>query len=357
VHAEGPPTAMDESRRLLDPTPAAAALGADRQAGGTGGGAAVSRRRRARAAAGGGGGARRGLAGALLLALAAGVLLPAALAAQQPPDPDAVLDGVVHEYGGVAAGWLERVLPMAQRTFALLATLELAVSGLLWALAGTALDQVAAGLLKKFIVLAFFLMLLTSFPLWLPAVFHGFEVAGQTATGIASTNPSRLFDLGLSIADHMLLALGEIGLLAHPAGVLVGTFATLIVVLAYAAIAAQLCVTLVEVYLVFSGGALFLGFAGFRATVPFAEGYLLYAFQTGAKVYVLYLVTGAGTALSERWAVVDFVLPGGGVPPALTPFFAVMAGAVVLALLTWRAGAIASRLTAGAGFNLREALR
>ena len=300
---------------------------------------------------------RRRLARAVALGVGLAALGAAALAAQPAPNPDGVLDSVVQEYGGVAAGWLGQVLPMAQRTFGLLATLELAVSGLLWTLGGTALDQVAAGLLKKFIVLAFFLSLLTLFPLWLPALTHGFEVAGQTASGTGSINPSRILDLGLAIADRMLLALADIGLLANPTGVLVGTFTTLLVVLAYAAIAAQLCLTLVEVYFVLSGGALFLGFAGFRGTVPFAEAYLLYAFQTGAKVYVLYLVTGAGAALSEQWAGIDFAGAGGGVPASLAPFFAVMTGALVLALLSWRAGAIAARLTAGAGLNLREALR
>jgi type IV secretion system protein TrbL len=296
---------------------------------------------------------------------ATGLLLAAATAHAQPAPPapsgnaanaDGILDGVVQTYGAASIAWLATVLPLAQRLFALLATLELAISGLFWAIGRDSLDAVAAALLRKFIVLAFLFTLLFEFPLWLPAVTRSFEAAGQAASGTATVNPSLLLDDGIAIGAHMLSAIDDAGLLTHPGGALVADLTALIVILAYALIAVQLCLTLCEVSLVLTGGALFLGFAGFRVTAPLAEGYLIFSFQTGVKVYLLYLLTGVGTTLSNQWAGIDFQLFAGPAPPTLAPQFAVMTGALVLCVLVWRTGAISARLIHSASFHLREAL-
>jgi type IV secretion system protein TrbL len=295
---------------------------------------------------------------ALLLLLATA----ATANAQTPPTggapgaADGILDGVVHTYSSASIAWLATILPIAQRLFALLATLELAVSGLFWALSRETLDAVAAALLRKFIVLSFLFTLLFEFPLWLPAITRSFEAAGQAASGTTAVNPSLLLDDGIAIGAHMLQAIDDAGLLTHPAGALVADLTALIVIVAYALIAVQLCLTLCEVSLVLTGGALFLGFAGFRVTAPLAEGYLLFSFQTGIKVYLLYLLTGVGTTLSAQWAAIDFQLFATDAPPTLAPQFAVMTGALVLCVLVWRTGGIAARLVHSASFHLREAL-
>jgi type IV secretion system protein TrbL len=287
---------------------------------------------------------------------AAACLLPAAAAAQAPP-PDSILDGVVRAYGDASSGWLERILPLAQQLFAVLATLEFAVSGLLWAAGRHSLDVVAAALLRKFLVLSFAFMLIWQFPLWLPAVARGFEAAGQTGSGTSAVNPAQILDYGVTIAGHMILSVEDAGFLIHPAGVLLGEATALVVLLAYALISVQLCMTLCEIAFVLTGGVLFLGFAGFRVTAPFAAGYLLYSFETGIKVYLLYLLVGVGTTLSQQWAAIDFALVQTPQPPTLGPQLAVMAGALVLCALVWRVGGIAGRLAHAASFRLDEALR
>jgi type IV secretion system protein TrbL len=309
------------------------------------GGAPVSGRRAAAAAA----------AALTLLLLAAA--LPGGAAAQGPPDPDGILDGVVRGYVDAGAGWLERLVPLAQRLFALLATLEFAVSGLFWALGREALDAVAAALVRKFMVLSFAFTLLWEFPVWLPAVTRGFEAAGQAGSGTSAVNPSQVFDYGMTIGANMLAGLHDYGILTHPAGILVGEAVVLIVLLAYCLIAVQLCLTLCEVAFVLTGGVLFLGFAGCRLTAPFAEGYLVYSFQTGIKVFLLYLLVGVGTGLSQQWAAINFSLQQNPQAPTLAPQFAVATGALVLCILVWRTGGISSRLAHHASFRLDQALR
>ncbi len=307
------------------------------------------------------------LAVVVLLALALAVPARAAGAAAGEPgvprqqDAAGVVDGLVLDYETAAAGWLARIVPLAERTFALLATLELAVSGIWWALGRDGLDAALAALLRKFMLLSFLFSLIYLFPLWVPAITRGFEAAGQSATGTTAVNPSQLLDLGITIASNLLLAVGNAGFLTDPTGNIVASATALLVVLAYAGIAAQICMTLVETYIVLTGGALFLGFASFRGTAPFAEGYLLYAFQTGVRVYLLYLLAGVGTALSRQWVVLSLTPAGaGGQPPApsLTLDFQLLAGALILCLLVWRVpAAVAARLTQGATLRLQDSLR
>jgi type IV secretion system protein TrbL len=297
------------------------------------------------------------LAAGALLTVAILLAWPAAASAQPGADPG-ILDNLVRGYQDISASWLERIQPIAQRTFALLATLELAVSGLFWALERASLDAIAASLVRKIFVLSFLFSLLTLFPLWIPSITAGFDAAGQAASATGAVNPSQVLALGNSIAARMLLSFGSLGLLVNPVGVLLASFTALFVVLAFALIAAQLCLTLIETYIVITGGALFLGFAGFRVTAPLTEGYLAYAFQVGVKIYLLYLLTGVGTGLAQQWATLDFA-PGFDVaPPSLANHFEVMCGSIIFCLLVWYIPrTISSRLVHGLSFRLAEAIR
>jgi type IV secretion system protein TrbL len=276
----------------------------------------------------------------------------------QPPPADGILDGIVRGYQDLSVSWLERIQPLAQRTFAILATLELAVSGLFWAIGREGLDAIAASLLRKFIVLAFLYSLLTLFPFWIPAITNGFQAAGQAASQTSGVNPSQVLDLGGTIASKMLLSFGVLGFAVNPVGVLLASFTSFFVVIAFGLIAAQICLTLIETYLVLTGGALFLGFAGFRSTAPLAEGYLIYAFQVGAKIYLLYLLLGVGMGIARQWANLDFSPGFDFAPPTLIGHFQVMCGAMIFCILVWYIPrTLASRLVQGVSFHLAEAIR
>jgi type IV secretion system protein TrbL len=301
----------------------------------------------------------RGSRAALLLVFAlVGALVFPHAASGQAASTDGLLDGLVHDYETYSESWLSRVVPLAQRTFAILAALEFAVSGLWWALGRDSIDEIGASLLRKFIVLSFLYALIYLFPVWVPFLMRGFQTAGQTAAAVNTVNPSQLLDVGLTIASNMLLSFGSLGFLANPAGNIVASITAFFVVLAYTVIAARICLTLVESYVVLTGGLLFLGFAGFRLTATFAENFVLYAFYVGTKIYLLYLLVGVGTAMSQRWASLPFTSSTDVFPPSLTPHFHVMAGAVIFALLAWKLpGSVAGRITQGASFRLQDALR
>ncbi len=280
----------------------------------------------------------------------ASLLLPAAAHAQ-------VFDDVQHAYDTASSQWLDRLLPVAQHTFAGLAIIELAVSALLWGLRRTAIEEICANFLLKFLVLSFFYTLITFFPLWVPAITHGFETAGQIASGTTTVNPTQILEYGEQLSLDLLLAANDFGFFVHPAATLLFLMVGFLVWLSYAMIAVQLLLVLVESYVVLASGVLFLGFAGFRGTAPLADNYLLYAVRVGVKIFFLYALVSVGTALVPHWQTIA-TGASANYPANLRPIYEVLAGSLTFVFLVWRIpGAAAGNLTANAHFRLAEAIR
>jgi len=286
-----------------------------------------------------------------LLAFVALVLLPGAVHGQ-------VFDQVRAAYDTASSEWLSRLLPIAQHTFASLAIVELAVSALLWGLRRHSLEEICANFLLKFLILSFCYTLITFFPLWVPAITHGFETAGQIASGATTVNPTQVLEDGEQLSLGLLLAANDFGLFTHPAASLVSMLVAFLVWLSFAMISVQLLLVLVESYVVLSTGVLFLGFAGFRATAPLADNYLLYAIRVGVKIFFLYALVAVGTSLVPHRQTIATVASTADSPANLKPAYEVLAGSLTFVFLVWRIpGSAAGNLTAHDHLRLAEALR
>ena len=75
------------------------------------------------------------------------------------------------------------------------------------------------------------------------------------------------------------------------------------IVMSFAIISAQLLIALVESYIAISAGMLFLGFGGSRWTTDFVQKFIGYAFATGVKLFMLYLIIGIGNTQAAGWLV------------------------------------------------------
>ncbi len=115
---------------------------------------------------------------------------------------------------------------------------------------------------------------------------------------------------------------------------------TVTVILAFAFIAAQFVVLLVEIYVVIGGGVLLLGFAASRFSIGFAEKYIGYAFATGVKAFVLMLIVGVGSGLVSGW---QETITGAGLEDA----FAILAASIVYVAVAWQVPAFASAMIGG----------
>jgi type IV secretion system protein TrbL len=247
-------------------------------------------------------------------------------------------------------------VPIAQRLFVLLAGLEFAVSGAVWAIRRESLDDVAGKFLLKFTLVAFLLALITSFQYWIPPLVDGFAVAGERAIGQSTTvSPSDVIDIGRENAMLILKTLHASVILQDPAMAIYAALSAFVLALAFMAVAAQLTLVMIESYIVLGAGVLFLGFSAFRGTASFAENLIAYALHVGVKIFFLYLIVGIGTQLAESWPALiqssDFFGP-------LSPLFQVVGGALIFALLSIAVpNTVASRLATRPSIGIAHALR
>jgi P-type conjugative transfer protein TrbL len=291
---------------------------------------------------------------ALIVCAIASLLLVPAIAHAQTQQP--VLDGIANQYRDASRLWRPRLVPIAQQLFMLLASIEFAVSGLVWALRHDRLDDIAAKFLLKFTLTAFLLALITSFTLWIPPIVNGFAAAGERAIGSSGTiSPSGIIDIGRETSLSILSALDVGVMLSNPAMAIYGAIAAFVVALAYTAIAAQLVLVLVESYVVLGGGVLFLGFAAFRGTAGFAENLISYTFGIGIKIFLLYLIVGLGSQIARSW--IPLIQSSSFFGPA-SPLFQVVGGSLIFAVLAIRVpNSVAARLSGTSSFGIAHALR
>ncbi|MHB1528602.1 MAG: P-type conjugative transfer protein TrbL [Acidiferrobacteraceae bacterium] len=241
-----------------------------------------------------------------------------------------LLDSIQQSYQSATSTWMARALWDAHDLFGGLAVLEIAWAGGQYLLRRNDLPEFISGVFLKVLSIAFFYTFLVEAPTWIPDIINSFSQAGQSignaAVGPALT-PSGIFNLGTEVARALLdaisstapgltqtLASGGVALGTFLLGALVIALSALLALCGFAIVAVQLLVTLIESYIVIGGGALMLGFAGSRWTLPFAEKYLGYAVSVGIKLFVLYLIVGLGSTLAQQ-LVAQIVSYGPNVPP------------------------------------------
>ncbi len=229
---------------------------------------------------------------AALLIIAAGP----ALAAENSQEVDQILQ----LYQQKALAWQGTLLAFAQTLFWLLATIEIAMTGIRLTLKGADFNEWAAELVNQILFIGFFLALLTNSSTWANAIVQSFQSAASqavSASGAQTVNqPSDIFTIGLNLAQK---ALGQTSIWSPGSSVGLVLFAIVLIV-CFGLITALYILTLVESYVVISAGVLFMGFGGSRFTKDFALKILVYAVSVGAKLFVLQLLVGLGMQIFNQ---------------------------------------------------------
>jgi type IV secretion system protein TrbL len=254
-----------------------------------------------------------------------------------------ILNDIVRDYEAISTSWFSALGPIANKIFWILVAIQLTWSAIWWVIDREDGLAVVSSLLRQVVAIGFFYALLLNGGTWVPAVIQSFSQAGATAAGLTDLSPTGVFDQGLALANKILNATSDLGLLDGFFASLIAGITAIVVVIAFAVIAAQLLVALVESFIVIGAGVLFLGFAGSRWTKFFTERYLSYVASIGVKLFVLYLIMGVGMGIATRWMP---VLERGGFSPI--PFFYVMGGSLVFVFLSWHIPSVAGSMMAGA---------
>jgi type IV secretion system protein TrbL len=251
-----------------------------------------------------------------------------------------IMDNIGNTFQSAAGGWSGALFGIAKGLFLKLALLEILWFGLIFVIEKDDPRTFLVSLLKKIMALLFFYAILLNFDSWIPAIINGFSEAGSTAGGTGTLTPSAVMERGMTISSGILEKAKELDW-TQVGPFLLAALVAIFVLLTFAVIAGQMLVTLIEGYIVISAGVLFLGFAGSRWTTTFAEKFISFAVSNGVKLFVTYLIIGAGQNLSDNWLSIIQSAPD------VSGYFEVMAGAMVYMFLAWQIPALASSMLTG----------
>ena len=208
-----------------------------------------------------------------------------------------VLDTIVQQFQNQAAGWSATLAALAQQTFFILATIELAWAGFRLAFRQADVSEWLAELVNQILFLGFFLAMLQNAASWGTAIVSSFRQAGRAAGGTA-VDPSQVFTAGVSIAQKVTTKMS----FWDPAASAALLLAAIIIVVCFALIAAWMVVTLVQSYIVISAGVINMAFGGSRWTKDIAIATIRYTLSVGAKLMMLQLLVSIGQNLITNWA-------------------------------------------------------
>lgn len=252
---------------------------------------------------------------------------------------------MLDQYRAVRGTWLTVAAGYANRLFGILALIEFAWTGAMLVLERTDLQGWTAALIRKMMFIGAFFALLNFGADWIPRIIESFQIVGQSASGLASLAPTDVLVRGLNIAGNLLSGAANSGWMGSFGTALALVFAALLAFLAFLGLTIQLVVTLVESYLVVGAGFIFLGFGGSRWTAPYVERFIAFAVSTGVKVMVLYLLLGAGMALTNTWEAAATAVPGS--PSPAVDALDIAASAVILLMICWNAPKLAASILGG----------
>lgn len=257
-----------------------------------------------------------------------------------------ILDNIAQTYKTAATGWTGTLLTYANRLFMLLATIELAWSFAVWALDKNEFQSFISAVAKKIMWIGIFYALLLNGPVWIPLIIDSFVGAGSAAGGSGGLSPSEVFTTGLDNAATMLEGIKNMSLWDDFASIVIAGLSAIVIVLAFAVIAGQLLVALVESYIAISAGLLFLGFGGSRWTTDFVQKFIGYAVATGVKLFMLYLIIGIGNTQAQTWKAMLATIGTPGVP-VFNIILTVLGGSVLLMFMAIQIPAMAASMLAG----------
>ncbi|MFP3341470.1 P-type conjugative transfer protein TrbL [Halomonas sp. SIMBA_159] len=180
--------------------------------------------------------------------------------------------------------------------------LSLAVISYTWSasqmvLRNADLGEFVAEFVRLVIFTGFFLFLIQGGQQLAETMIKGWVWIGGQATGTSlSLSVPEILERGFTLGGDVISAGSGLSRIAY-------TILALPVVILYTLIAAYAFFVLAEMYVVTAAGIVLLGFGGSQWTADYAKKYITYTISIGAKLYVMFLVIGAGEQFIHQWAV------------------------------------------------------
>ena len=229
----------------------------------------------------------------------------------------------------------------------LLAGIELVLIALWWALGGN--NQIVDAI-KKILFLMFWLWIVTNFATLAPQFVYSLVDAGISGAGGAAgghgiiLDPSRIFGAGLGAIDPIMVLVEDMDDWDQIGQVLMLWISAFIILLAFAVVAIQVFLTVLEFYLFLGLSAILLPFGINKHTKFIAEKTLGGVVNYGVKMMVLaFILSVTEPTLTGS---INLTVSNGLIE--WNEIFSVMVIAWAIALLAWNAPGVAAGLVSGA---------
>jgi len=286
--------------------------------------------------------------------------------------PTALFDCAQEVFRLATEAWITRALDAAQDIFLSLALLEIIVTGYVYWSGKKGDRDLISQFALKIGLLAFVLALLSTYHHWIPLLPTAF---GQSAAYIGGgevehLSPTHLVNVGLTLFLGTLKAVG----LTADIVTYMAFVPALLILLSFVALGAHLLITMVESYVVVTGGLLFVGFMAFRGTAPLGEAYLQYVVYVGVKLFFIILLASVSAAIGDDMVAIlrsydnlwlqlfESLFEEGGISEAITSRLGFLWSMTAVSLLLaglglYMPGRIAERMSRTMTFNVKGMLQ
>lgn len=243
--------------------------------------------------------------------------------------PNNSVETILDQYANNAQSWEGALRGYAQSLFWLLVLLDFAWIFVRLMIAKFDFTDFFGELVRHLFFIGFFYLLLENSTEWANAIVQSFRTAGNAASiaagGEGNLSPSDIFDSALHIVgtafSSFQFSFDKFG------DSLAIVFSAILIMIAFALVAALEIIALVESYIVIYASIIFMGFGGSHFTSGFALKTLQYAVSVGAKLFMIQLIVGLGQRMMIEWT--DTITAKG---PAMESMdmISVLGGAIVL---------------------------
>jgi P-type conjugative transfer protein TrbL len=169
------------------------------------------------------------------------------------PNPN-VISEILKSYSDAALKYNNQVRPFALKIFLALVLIELLISAYNFLIDQEDAGSIIGQLFRKVLTLGFLLYLIdNSYDLFVNGFLHGFQQIGVATTGLPGLDAGLVFDNGLAMFYTLYLKVGQLSWWSFSWSALLAITAGACIFIAFALIAAQILLALIEAYIVLRG--------------------------------------------------------------------------------------------------------
>ena len=260
----------------------------------------------------------------------------------------AVLDDFLEAFKTRVDGGFGLIQGDVNGVLATLVTISIVITALLWAIDEN--QNVLAALIRKVLLVGFFVWLVAQWHSLSNTVVTGFAALGLKAGGGAMnvdtfiTSPSQIVISGLTVIQDLLdyvhqVAPGPVEFFAKLDLVLMALVASIGILIAFVILAVEIVVTLIEFYIVTLVAFVTVPFGVLTQTSFMSERAIGYVVSVGVKLMALAIVVSLGTTVFDTYTV--------SADPSVAEDVGLLLGAVVMVMLALKVPAIAGALISG----------